>query len=157
MVMRLSDISSETGKKCIFCVLGHFWAYVGSTVSWPDRLSHINARHINQFYEPKDQSMKMLSKNIENWWNWKMTFDPIAVVCWGGILIKWILTKIVKNTYVMDFRGIFQLKTIQPISQYFIAWQGVWRAKCPNLMSSFPPQYIAVVPHNVHTAQVNNI
>ena len=27
--MRLSDISSKTGRKCIFCVLGHFWAYVG--------------------------------------------------------------------------------------------------------------------------------
>ena len=29
MAVRLSDISSITGKKCIFCVLGRFWAYVG--------------------------------------------------------------------------------------------------------------------------------
>ena len=29
MVVRLSDIRSKTAKKCLFCVLGHFWAYVG--------------------------------------------------------------------------------------------------------------------------------
>ena len=28
MVVRLSDISSKTGKKLFFCVLGCFWAYV---------------------------------------------------------------------------------------------------------------------------------
>ena len=38
--------------------------------SCPYRLSHINALHINQFYWPKDQSMKFSQKNIENWPFW---------------------------------------------------------------------------------------
>ena len=29
MAVRLSDISSKTGQKCIFCVFGPFWAYDG--------------------------------------------------------------------------------------------------------------------------------
>jgi hypothetical protein len=73
MVVRLSDISWKTGKKCIF---GVFRLFLGScrTASQPYRLSHVNALRINQFYEPKDQSMKFSQKNIENWRSWKMTF-----------------------------------------------------------------------------------
>ena len=49
MVMRLSDISSKTGKKCIFCVFRLFLSLC-RTASWPYRLSHTNALRINQFY-----------------------------------------------------------------------------------------------------------
>ena len=49
MVVRLSDISSKTGKKCIFGVLMLFLSLC-RTASQPYRLSHTNALRINQFY-----------------------------------------------------------------------------------------------------------
>ena len=49
MVVRLSDISSKTGKKCIFGVFRPFLSLC-QTASWPYSLSHINALRINQFY-----------------------------------------------------------------------------------------------------------
>ena len=49
MVVRLSDISSKTGKKCIFCVFRLFLSLC-QTASRPHRLSHTNALRINQFY-----------------------------------------------------------------------------------------------------------
>jgi hypothetical protein len=45
MVVRVSDISSNTGKKCIFCFLGHFWAYVGQPhdhIGWAKSMPSIN-------------------------------------------------------------------------------------------------------------------
>ena len=59
MVVRLSNISSKTGKKCIFCVFRPFLSLC-RTASQPGRLSHINALCINQSYKSKDQSMKFL-------------------------------------------------------------------------------------------------
>ena len=49
MAVRLSDISSKTGQKCIFCV---FWPFLSlcRTASRPYRLSHTNALRINEFY-----------------------------------------------------------------------------------------------------------
>ena len=49
MAVRLSDISSKTGKKCIFCV---FWPFLSlcRAASRPYRLSPINALRINQSY-----------------------------------------------------------------------------------------------------------
>ena len=73
MVVRLSDISPKTGQKCIFGVFRPFLNFC-RTVSRTYRLSHINALQVNQFYLPKDQSMKFWSKSIENWRSWKMTF-----------------------------------------------------------------------------------
>ncbi len=73
MVVRLSDISSKTGKKCIFCVFCLFLS-LRRTVSRPYRLSHIIALYINQSYWPKDQSMKVWQKNFENWRFWKTQF-----------------------------------------------------------------------------------
>ena len=49
MVVRLSDISSKTGKKCIFGVFRLFFGLC-RTVLQPYRLSHVNALRINQFY-----------------------------------------------------------------------------------------------------------
>ena len=63
-----------TDKKCIFLFLGCFWTYLCWTDSQSYRLSHTNARGINQFYYSKDQSMKFSWKNIENWRSWKMIF-----------------------------------------------------------------------------------
>ena len=70
MVVRLSNVSSETGKKIIFCGFRLFLSFC-PTPSWPYRLSHINVLCINQ---SKDQSLKFLKKKIENWWNWKTRF-----------------------------------------------------------------------------------
>ena len=47
MAVRLSDISSKTGKKCIFCVFRPFLSLC-RTASRPYRLSHTNALRINQ-------------------------------------------------------------------------------------------------------------
>ena len=65
MVVRLSDISSKTGKKCIFGLFRLFLRLC-RTASRPYKLSHINALHINQFYTSKNQSQKFSQKNIEN-------------------------------------------------------------------------------------------
>ena len=57
MAVRLSDVSSKTGKihkKCIFCL----FLSLRRTASQPYRLSHINVLPINQSYWPKDQSTK---------------------------------------------------------------------------------------------------
>ena len=43
--------------------------------------SHIDAFHINSFYSTKDQSLKFLRKNIENWRSWKMTFCFVFCFC----------------------------------------------------------------------------
>ena len=61
MAVRLSDISSKTGKKCLFCV---FWPILSlcRIAAWPYRLSYKNALRINQFYSPKDQSIKFSQK-----------------------------------------------------------------------------------------------
>ena len=65
MVVRLSDISSKTGKKYIFCVFRLFLP-LRQTASQPYRLRYINALRINQSYKPKDQSVKIFRKNFEN-------------------------------------------------------------------------------------------
>ena len=49
MTVRLSDISSKTGKKCSFCVFRQFLSLCW-TASQPYRFSHINALCINQSY-----------------------------------------------------------------------------------------------------------
>ena len=62
-------------QKVLFCIFRPFLSLCW-IVSQPYRLSHNNALHINQFYSPKDQSMKFSLKNIENWRSWKMRFLP---------------------------------------------------------------------------------
>ena len=49
MAVRLSDISSKTGKKCIFGVFRLFLCLCW-TASKPYRLSHVNALRFNQFF-----------------------------------------------------------------------------------------------------------
>ena len=66
-------ISSETGKRCIFCGFRQFLSLC-RTASQPYRLSHTNALRINEYYQPKDRSMKFSQKNIENWQFWKTQF-----------------------------------------------------------------------------------
>ena len=44
------------------------------TASLPYKLNLINALHINQSYEPKDQSVKVSRKIFENWRFWKTLF-----------------------------------------------------------------------------------
>ena len=63
MLDRLSDVSSKTGKKWIFCVFCLFLS-LRWTASRPYRLSHIIALQINQSYWPKDQSMKFSQKKL---------------------------------------------------------------------------------------------
>ena len=49
MVMKLSDISSKTGKKCVFCVFRLFLSLCW-TASLLYKLRQTNALRINQFY-----------------------------------------------------------------------------------------------------------
>ena len=58
------------GKKCIFSAFRPFLS-ICLTASRPYRLGHINALRIIQSYLPKDQSMKISKKYIENWQSWK--------------------------------------------------------------------------------------
>ena len=61
MATKLSDKSSKTGRKWIFCVFMPFLSFC-RTASQPYGLSYINAIWINQFYLPKDQFMKFSQK-----------------------------------------------------------------------------------------------
>ena len=62
MVVRLSDIRSETAKKGLFCVFMPFLSLLCWTASRPYGLSQINALRIIQSHQPKDQSMKFSQK-----------------------------------------------------------------------------------------------
>ena len=64
MAVKLPDISSKTGKKCICHVFQPFLTLC-RTASRLYRLSQSNALCINQFYSPKNQSKKFLRKNFE--------------------------------------------------------------------------------------------
>ena len=59
ITMRLSDISSKTSKKCIFCVFMPFlslWVF--------DSLILLTQGSIHEIF----------IKNIKNWWSWKPQF-----------------------------------------------------------------------------------
>ena len=79
MVVRLSDISSKTGKICIFSVFRPFLSLC-RTASRLFRLSQINVLRINQFYQPKDQSIKFSRIFFENWRFWKISFVLAAIL-----------------------------------------------------------------------------
>ena len=90
MAVRLSDICSKTGKKCILGVFRLFLSFCW-TASQLYRLSQTNALRINQFYLPKDQSMKFSWKNIENWQSPKNDF---CLVFWFLVFGYWVVQKI---------------------------------------------------------------
>jgi hypothetical protein len=66
----LIDAKGKKTQKNAFCL----FLSLNCTVSQPYRLSHINALRINQFYEPKDQSIKFSPNFFENWQFWKTNF-----------------------------------------------------------------------------------
>ena len=94
MAVRLSDISPKTGKKCIFCVFRPFLSLC-RTASRPYRLSHIAALRINQFYYPKDRSIKFSQKNIENW---RSPENDFCLVFWFLVFGYWVVQKKKKNS-----------------------------------------------------------
>ena len=71
-------VSSKTGKKWFFGVfLGCFWAYLRQPhdhIGWATPMPLASINSTNQ----KDQSMKFLRKNIENWWRWKTSFFIVS-------------------------------------------------------------------------------
>ena len=73
MVVRMSDVSSKTDKKCIFCGFRLFLS-LRPTASSPYRLSHINALCINESSQPKDQSMNFWEKLLSFCW-WLKIFE----------------------------------------------------------------------------------
>ena len=90
MVVRLSDISSKTGKKCIFGVFRLFLCLC-RTASRPYKLSLINALCINQCCTSKDQSQKFSQKNIENW---RSPENDFCLVFWFLVFGYWVVQKI---------------------------------------------------------------
>ena len=63
MAVRLSDISSKTGKKCIFVFLGHFWAYVGQPhghIDWATSLPFASINPTNPRTNPWNFHKKIL-------------------------------------------------------------------------------------------------
>ena len=57
-----------------------FYPFFELTAWKPYRLSHVNTLCIKLFYLLKDQSLKFLQINIENWRSWKMTFFGFLVI-----------------------------------------------------------------------------
>ena len=97
MVVRLSDLSSKKGeehKKYIFIP----FLSIRRTAWQPYKLNHINPLRINLSYLPKDQSVKFLRKNIEDWRSWKMTFFWFLII---GFLKK--------NTFGINWASIRNL------------------------------------------------
>ena len=64
-------------KNSVFCVFRLFLSLC-QTASQPYTFSHTSALRIKQFYKPKDQTIKISWKNIENCRSWKTRFF------WGG-------------------------------------------------------------------------
>ena len=74
-------------KKCIFSSK----LSLCLTAWQPYRLSKINALHINWSYSPKDQSLKFLPKNIENWsqFFWVGHFGIFASFLFKSVTNSW--------------------------------------------------------------------
>ena len=65
MAVRLSDVSSKTDKKCVFCVFRLFLSLC-RTASRPYKLSHTNALCINQ---PNQLTQEPIHKNfMKKYW-----------------------------------------------------------------------------------------
>ena len=63
MVARLSDISSKTDKKCVFCVFRLFWAYVGQPhdhISWAKPMPFASINSTNPRTDPWEFHEKIL-------------------------------------------------------------------------------------------------
>ena len=71
----------------VHCNFGIFRVFLSlcQTASQLYRLSHTNALRINQFYQPKDQSMKFSWKNIENW---RSPENDFCLVFWFSVCKK---------------------------------------------------------------------
>jgi hypothetical protein len=69
----MANVSSKTGKKCIFCVFRPFLSLC-RPASRPYGLKQIKALRINQSYYLKDQSMKYWRKLLSFWRSWKTQF-----------------------------------------------------------------------------------
>ena len=75
MVAKLSDIiSKKKAKNAFFCVIFLHVLNLSSDSLMTIEVTHINALHINLSYLSKNQSLKFLRKDIENWRSVKMTF-----------------------------------------------------------------------------------
>ena len=62
-VVRLSDISSKTDKKCVFCVFRLFWAYVGQPhdhISWAKPMPFASNNSTNPRTDPWEFHQKIL-------------------------------------------------------------------------------------------------
>ena len=114
MVVRLSDISSKTGKKYIFAVFRLFLR-LRRTASQPYRLNHVDALRINQSYTSKDQSQKFSRKNIENWrflktqffWVGHFDFDFFDFLLFPNEN---------QSTFIGFFEGFFEILMITLVS-----------------------------------------
>ena len=63
MVVRLSNISSKTDKKCVFCVFRLFWAYVGQPhghISWAKPMPFVSINSTNPRTNPWEFHEKIL-------------------------------------------------------------------------------------------------
>ena len=71
VVVRLSDISSKTSKKCIVCVFCHFWAYVGQPhdhIGWAPSMPFASINPTNPRTDPWNFHKKILRiDRVEKW------------------------------------------------------------------------------------------
>ena len=144
MVVRLSDISSKTGKKCIFCVFRLFLS-LHRTASGPYRLSHTNALRINQSYTSKDQSQKFSRKNIENW---RSPENDFCLVFSFLVFGYWVVQK--KICFVFS-----QWKTPRRFiwgSVYFCTMDGFFR-----ILKKAVSELICILLYLVHLVNVRSL
>ena len=127
MVVRLSDIRAETGKKCFFCVFRLFFPLC-QTASQPQMLSYINAFRINQSYLPKDQSVKFSRKNFENWGFWKTAILKI------GHFENWPFWIFFFNFFFFFFASFswksVQISMVEWIGRNFDVFHGFQKISC---------------------------
>jgi hypothetical protein len=101
MVMKLSDMSSKTGKKCIFCFLGCFWAYVGQPhdhIDWAAVMPFASINTTNSRTNP----WHFCEIFFENWQFWKSQFfwvghfefkkkkKKFASFSWKQVKVSWL-------------------------------------------------------------------
>ena len=129
MAVRLSDIRPITGKKWIFCVFSHFWAYVGQPhdhIGWTKSMPFASINPTNPRTHPAQFGKKIL--RIDHLAKWGFFESAILDFCFRFFflfcLIPW---KIVKGSWIARMGRNFD---DYPGFQPFRSWANTYAQDC---------------------------
>ena len=123
-VVRLSDISSKTDKKCVFCVFRLFWAYVGQPhdhISWAKPMPFASINSTNPRTNPWEFHEKILRIGGAGKW----VFFEAAILnflSWPFWIFFCFIS--VKNPALLYEVSFF--------SELWMVFRESWKRSCPN-------------------------